>query len=539
MRKSVTYHKACNGAGVTLFTHPLEGVGKAESAVRANNLKKRAESDVDLVVTNEDNNVALAPIMAWDYLDVFEYLGLCANGLEATYSDMQDVIRLYREATGECMIMDTEKAAPSNSCSSRFGCWTCLAVKDDKSMYTMVQEPHNAYMEPLARFRRFIANSFHDQSRRTWVGRTIDANGYIRFGVDGYNSDMLQELLKYALSIDADERAEASRLGIRPRFQIVSGEALLAIEASWSLQAFARPWTALKIYRDVLNGVRYPVPKIPDAPKMPIPAPRFIFVGDSWDQAQGWAYTGLRDPLADAFGGSGCMGNKEIVSQGKATTVMDVNTADLFSVDAESAGLFMEFEMDRLVDEWHGPNARRGYLMEGHHMSGISYRFMLQYGMISVAKGQLGRIDAILKRSAYRERLGLAGYNYDHDHALSLSVERSVPVIPSPAEVMARHNTTVRAVREEKRRTLRERRISLAQLYTDWAPDVPWRRLIQTKTLRMIAIPRQRKGTLVLRHLITPYDLLAFLVKNPLILQRVSQHRRAKRQSYDLFRMAA
>lgn len=233
------------------------------------------------------------------------------------------------------------------------------------------------------------------------------------------------------------------------------------------------------------------------------------------------------------------MGNKEIVSQGKATTVMDVNTADLFSVDAESAGLFMEFEMDRLVDEWHGPNARRGYLMEGHHMSGISYRFMLQYGMISVAKGQLGRIDAILKRSAYRERLGLAGYNYDHDHALSLSVERSVPVIPSPAEVMARHNTTVRAVREEKRRTLRERRISLAQLYTDWAPDVPWRRLIQTKTLRMIAIPRQRKGTLVLRHLITPYDLLAFLVKNPLILQRVSQHRRAKRQSYDLFRMAA
>ena len=106
-------------------------------------------------------------------------------------------------------------------------------------MDQMVQEPQHAYMKPLARFRTFLKNTFYDLSRRTWVGRTIDENGYIRFAVDGYSPSMLQELLKYALTIDIEERESAARLGIAPRYQIVSLEALFAICASWSSQVYA------------------------------------------------------------------------------------------------------------------------------------------------------------------------------------------------------------------------------------------------------------------------------------------------------------
>ena len=93
-------------------------------------------------------------------------------------------------------------------------------------------------------------------------------------------------------------------------------------------------------------------------------------------------------------------------------------------LDAVTA-LFMLFELDRVVDDWHGP-AARPLLMEGHHVAGIEYRNFVTYGLLSVAKGQEGRGDEILRRTAWRERLGLAGYQYEHGRALAMSVEAPV-----------------------------------------------------------------------------------------------------------------
>lgn len=298
-------------------------------------------------------------------------------------------------------------------------------VSNDKSMDQMIQEPTNAYMRPLARFRTFMANTFYDLSRRTWIGRSIDANGNIKFAPDGYSPAMMQELLRYALTIQIEEEESAERLGISPRFDIVSLEALISIDAMWSLQGFALPYSAMKIYRDIQRGARYPVPEVPLFPKVEIPKPRYIHVGAEWDQGEEWQYTGLRDVMADAFGGDGCSGNREIVTKGRTRTVMDVNTADLFSVDAESAYMFMDFEMDRLIDEWHGPKARR-LAIEGCHVAGAGYRFYLSYGTISLAKGQLGKVDEILRRTSFRECFGLAGYQYDHATALSMSIAKPV-----------------------------------------------------------------------------------------------------------------
>lgn len=512
------------------FVVSVTGVRKSESSVRAGNLALRRESATQVMQTNADGNVALAPIIDWSWDDVFDYLGLCSNGIEKTYSDMADVIDTYRDAMGECVLLssDDANAKASKPCQSRFGCWTCLQVQDDRSMDQMVTEPKHAYMRPLAKFRSFLKNTYYDLSRRTWVGRTIDENGYIRFAVDGYSPEQLQDLLKYALTIDIEERQAAKRLGIAPRFQIISMEALLSISAHWSLQGFALPYTALKLFRDIERGARYPVPDVAEFPKVPIPAARFIQVGSSWNQGEAWQYTGLRDVMSEAFAGfdgGGCIGNRTIKTQGELRTVMNVNTADMFSIDPEGAALFFDFELDRLVDEWHGPTARKPLLIEGHHVAGVEYRFYASYGLLSVAKGQLSRIDEILRRTAYRERLGLAGYHYDHERALAMSVEVPVPIIPSPKEVVAKHHAKVAGLRAYKRRLIEQKRFNLIDLYQDWAPDVSWRRLVQAGALPMIAIPRGRRGRLVLRHLISPYRLLNFLAANPLVLQRVRAHR--------------
>ncbi len=529
-----------NNLAAGQFVVSVTGVRRAESAVRAGNLAKRAEAADQLVQTNADGNVAIAPIIEWSYDEVFTYLGMCSNGLEETYSDFKRVIEMYREATGECVIAGSDSSRTASACGSRTGCYTCLAVKNDRSMDQMVQEPHNAFMRPLAAFRRFLANTFHDLSRRTWVGRTIDENGYIRFAVDGYSPAMLQELLRYALTIDIEEREAAAGLGIAPRFQIVSLEALLAISAHWSLQGFALPYTALKIYRDIERGARYPVPDVPEAPKVAIPPARFIHCGRGWDEGHAWMYTGLRDVMIDAFGGEGCVGHREIVSKGQRRTIMDVANSEMFSIDAEGAALFMLFELDRVVDEWHGPRARP-LLMEGHHVAGVEYRNYVSYGFLSVAKGQEGKIDEILRRTAWRERLGLAGYQYEHERALAMSVEAPVPIIPSQEEVLAKQRAEIKAQREAKRQRIAQQRLSLADLHRDWAPDVAWRRLVQQGKLKMPAIPRAKNGRLVLRHLITRYAFLSFLQENPLVMQRVRHFRTRRRNSVtrDLFGMAA
>lgn len=519
-----------NNVAAGKFVISVTGVRKSESSVRAGNLAFRRESATQVVQTNADGNVALAPIIDWSWDDVFDYLGLCSNGIERTYSNMADVIETYRDAMGECVLLssDDANAKASKPCQSRFGCWTCLQVQDDRSMDQMVTEPKHAYMRPLAKFRSYLKNTYYDLSRRTWVGRTIDENGYIRFAVDGYSPAQLQDLLKYALTIDIEERQAAKRLGIAPRFQIITVESLLAISAHWSLQGFALPYTALKHYRDIERGARYPVPDVAEFPKVPIPAARFIPVGSSWNQGEEWQYTGLRDVMSEAFAGfdgGGCIGNRTIKTHGEQRTVMNVNTADMFTIDPEGASMFFEFELDRLVDEWHGPAARRPLLIEGHHVAGVEYRFYASYGLLSVAKGQLSRIDEILRRTAYRERLGLAGYHYDHDRALAMSVEASVPILPSPEEVLSKRRAEVAGLRAYKRRLLGQKRLNLIDLDRDWAPDVAWRRLVQMGALPMIAIPRGRRGRLVLRHLISPYRLLEFLAANPLVLQRVRAHR--------------
>lgn len=399
----------------------VTGVRFSESAARSASMSERGESPLHVVQTHADGSVAIAPIASWSWDDVFMYLGMAANGLEHTYSNFADVIRVYREAMGECVINGSDDdLRASRPCSARTGCWTCLMVKDDKSMDKMLDEPDNAYMRPLAKFRTFLANTFYDLSRRSWVGRTIDPEGYIRFAPDGYSASMQQELLKYAITIQAQEAQAAARIGIAPRFRILTMQELLAIDAMWSLNATARPFTAMKIYRDIVRGANYPVPDAPIFPKPAMPTPRKIFVGRNWDQGQNGMYSGLRDVMLEAFGGEGCVGHKEIKSLGQSIVVMDANTSPMFTVDSEGASLFQEFEMDRMIDMWHGDGRRQA--TQSGNVAGVAYRYYVQLGVLSVAKSQLGRIDEILRRSAFRERMGLAGYQYEHGRAEALSV---------------------------------------------------------------------------------------------------------------------
>lgn len=521
------------------FVVGVTGVRYAESAERAGNMAKRAESATQIVQTNAKQDVFLAPIADWTTDDVMEYLGLAVNNLLpiAIYSDFVDVWRIYKDAEGECTVGRGDK--PSKGCSARHGCFVCSMVQSDKSMDAFLANPQYAYMTPLAQFREYLNNSLFDLEQRYWVGRSID-KGYVEYAPSVYSPAYVQGLLRMALTIDRDEREAAAALGIAPRFEIVSLKALIAIDAIWSLHAYTAPFAALKAYYEVnVQGRRYGVPSIPKAKPGPMPKPRYIAV-DDWDSGAPDGFSGLRNPLLEAADGP-CAATRQITSNGQVRQVMAVQTSGMFSVDEESVGMLLTFELEDLVAR-HDACVAPGY-RGAFSLAGEAYKFYLGYGTISVAKGYAGTLDQMLRRAAWRERNGLAGFNFSHAKALALSLETPVAKSGlSAEEVQAIALAEQQASRQAAQAAVYGRRISMRELVQEWAPDVSWRILMREGGLpssRLFAHCLHPNSKAYDRGLLKGWsihrfvrlgELVKFLKANPIVLARVQAHRSAARR---------
>jgi 3'-phosphoadenosine 5'-phosphosulfate sulfotransferase (PAPS reductase)/FAD synthetase len=204
----------------------MTGVRRDESTVRAGSIARRGEQAAQLW-TDREGRRRLSPLLDWTADDVWGYLGLCRQGVIEAYSDFEDVLRVYQDAGGSsCVVVaDADMERHAKPCASRFGCWACTAVREDRSLRQMIvgDPTRYGYMAPLAALRDFIAHTQYDWGRRQYIGRTI-RNGFITIAADTYSPSMLAELLRYALSVQ-------KMTGI----EIVSAAQLICIDARWSL----------------------------------------------------------------------------------------------------------------------------------------------------------------------------------------------------------------------------------------------------------------------------------------------------------------
>ncbi|MGQ0597099.1 phosphoadenosine phosphosulfate reductase domain-containing protein [Aquabacterium sp.] len=365
----------------------MTGVRRDESTVRAGFIARRKEESTRLW-TDKEGRLRLSPLLDWTSDDVWGYLGLCRQGAIEAYSSFDEVMRVYQDAGGSsCVIVaDAEMQANAKPCASRFGCWACTAVREDRSLRQMIEcDPARyGYMRPLAALRDFIAHTQYDWSRRQYVGRTIH-NGFITIAADTYSPAMLADLLRYALSAQ-------KATGI----EIVSAAQLIAIDARWSLYALAPPFSALRIWREVERGRRWPIPAVSTFPKTPVPRYGLVHVGDDWDDEieSDLVVTGLRDTSWEMFSES-CGPELRALRNGR--TVMDVEGWS--DIDEEDAWMFLDFEADRMLDE------RSSF--ESDWTQG--YRTYLRFGLVQPGKGQSHLIDSILRRSQWRQRHDLHG----------------------------------------------------------------------------------------------------------------------------------
>ena len=130
------------------------GTRKAESAARGAAMTAREARRVrDRLSPNDSlpNSLVFSPIEEWSNDDVWLYLMQVANPWGY---DNKMLLNMYRGASAdnECPLV-VDSSTPSCG-DSRFGCWTCTMVSQDKSMSAMVQnDQEKEWMRPLLELR--------------------------------------------------------------------------------------------------------------------------------------------------------------------------------------------------------------------------------------------------------------------------------------------------------------------------------------------------------------------------------------------------
>ena len=131
----------------------LIGARKAESATRSASLSRRQSLTKEGLTAHPDlvSTLVYAPIQDWSNDDVWTYLMRAQNPWGTSNKDLMSI---YRGATedNECpIVVDTTTPSCGNS---RFGCWVCTLVEQDKSMKAMIQnDVDKSWMRPLLDLR--------------------------------------------------------------------------------------------------------------------------------------------------------------------------------------------------------------------------------------------------------------------------------------------------------------------------------------------------------------------------------------------------
>ena len=111
------------------------------------------------------NSYVFTPIENWSNDNVWQYLLQYSNPWGHSNKDL---MAMYSGASadGECpLVIDTSTPSCGNS---RFGCWVCTMVTEDKSMAAMIQnDEEKSWMMPMLDFRNEIVGDWNtDRNRR-------------------------------------------------------------------------------------------------------------------------------------------------------------------------------------------------------------------------------------------------------------------------------------------------------------------------------------------------------------------------------------
>lgn len=201
----------------------LIGTRKSESATRARSIKKHEIHGQRLTHhTLLHNTYVYAPIKEL----MLEEVWYIVNAIPCPWgSDNSVLFNIYMDASAddyECPTVVTDKS--HGSCGqSRFGCWVCTVVKDDKSMRSLIKNGRE-WMRPLYDFRMELDSERNILENRMPFRRdgrraVNDMGPY----VFRYRAKILKRLLEVQHELQQ----------VDPKIRLISDQELIAIQVNW------------------------------------------------------------------------------------------------------------------------------------------------------------------------------------------------------------------------------------------------------------------------------------------------------------------
>jgi DNA sulfur modification protein DndC len=242
------------------------GQRRGESQARDKVMDQYKDSTRATLSKNKDPRLARVwvstPIAPWTSDDVWEYLMTEVNPWGINNQDLFDI---YRGATpdAECpVVVDTS----TPSCGdSRFGCYVCTMVTQDKSMQAMIQnDSQKQWMQPILDFRnKHLAIEDRDvRDFRRLNGRLTVFRDELVHGpyTQQYREKLLTELLHTQRLVREAGQEHGTQL-----IELISVDELDEIRRIWVEEKGEIEDLVPRIYTDVF-GVPYPGKDIEQAP---------------------------------------------------------------------------------------------------------------------------------------------------------------------------------------------------------------------------------------------------------------------------------
>jgi DNA sulfur modification protein DndC len=166
----------------------------------------------------------------------------------------RDLLSMYRTKDAEECPLVVDKTTPSCG-GSRFGCWTCTLVSQDKSMQSLIEDGEQ-WMEPLLKIRDYLYMTTIPENKvkfREYRSRM----GYVRFKSDGsgkisrgpYTLNFCKDLFKKLL--EAQKKIEESKPGTN--FKVILPEEIHEIRRLWLTERGDWNDSIPKIYKKIMN----------------------------------------------------------------------------------------------------------------------------------------------------------------------------------------------------------------------------------------------------------------------------------------------
>jgi DNA sulfur modification protein DndC len=221
----------------------LLGTRASESSARAKSVKKFAANGKRLAKHPKHLNVhTYAPIKHL----MLEQVWYIVNAFPSPWgADNEELFSIYASANAddyECPTVVTDKS--HKSCGqSRFGCWVCTVVTEDKSMSGLIENGQE-WLRPLLDFRNKLQAERNDPKNRFDYRRDgSDALNGLGQLSDAYRAKLLKRLLKAQKDIQVHF----------PEMTLITYQELVAIQVIWHRE-FIFDFNVSMIYNRIYNA---------------------------------------------------------------------------------------------------------------------------------------------------------------------------------------------------------------------------------------------------------------------------------------------